>query len=343
MFKKEEEVGGRHRKVSNPVFMVFRMFLSLIILCVLFLGAYQAFRTFSGLDPLKISPQAVVHNLLDSKYLFNLASQILSFDPKQTSDFSKIAGQLTGSKSPNVSPKPTGNLSFKFAIMTDSHNDNEHLATALKQAKSEGAAFIIHTGDFSDVGTIDELQAAKAKMDASGVQYYSTAGDHDLWDSRNKKQPALTNYTQVFGDPYRSFGFQGVRFLILYNSDNYQGMDDLQRSWAMDELQRATDAKAIFVFSATPFYHPSSDHVMGRVEPKLKAQASEMLADFKKYHVSHVFAGDTHFYSQYSDPSGLAMTTVGAITSERNAQSSRFAIVDVYDSGQYTIQDVEVK
>lgn len=345
MSHKEEHSGGHKKhKGSNPLFMVFRVILSLAILCALFLLCYSAFKSFSGLDPLKINPHQVASNLLDSHYLYNIAAQILSFDPSQGTDLGKIASQFTSGIVPEATEVPKGQILYRFAVVADSHNDNQYLADALNQAKAGGAAFVIGLGDYTDVGTDAELVAAKAQFDQAGLPYYSTAGDHDLWDSRDKKDPAITNYAQAFGSPYSSFGYKNSRFLILYNADNYLGMDDVQRTWAMEELQAQQDSQPLFVFAAIPFYHPSSDHVMGKTTPSLREQAEAMMDDFEKYNVSHVFAGDAHIYSSYTEPiSQVKMTTVGAITSSRNSQNPRFVMVDVYDSGQYTINDTEIR
>jgi len=37
------------------------------------------------------------------------------------------------------------------------------------------------------------------------------------------------------------------------------------------------------------------------------------------------------------------MTVVGALTSTRNTQAPRFAVVDVYDDGSYNVKDQEIK
>ncbi|KKQ14068.1 MAG: hypothetical protein US28_C0040G0009 [Candidatus Daviesbacteria bacterium GW2011_GWA1_36_8] len=77
---------------------------------------------------------------------------------------------------------------------------------------------------------------------------------------------------------------------------------------------------------------------MGKVTPKLKNQADHLIDIFKKGGVEEVFSADTHFYSRYQEPkSMLNMTTVGAVTSDRNPQTPRFAIVEVYTDGSYNV------
>ena len=116
--------------------------------------------------------------------------------------------------------------------------------------------------------------------------------------------------------------------------------------WLEDELLRAgsSDSKLTFVFAPTPLYHPSSDHVMGKVTPKLIGQAEHLATTFKRAGVDMVFSADTHFYSRFIEPKNeLEMMTVGAVTSERNPQAPRFAMVEILEDGSYNIEEVEMR
>ncbi|MBI2338510.1 hypothetical protein HYU95_05000, partial [Candidatus Daviesbacteria bacterium] len=60
--------------------------------------------------------------------------------------------------------------------------------------------------------------------------------------------------------------------------------------------------------------------------------------------VKKVFAGDAHFFSEYSEAvTGLPMVTVGAVTIERNPQVPRFAVVSVFEDGETRVEDIEIK
>src|SRR3990167_2757659 len=104
---------------------------------------------------------------------------------------------------------------LRFVLVSDSANENELLAKALSQAQGAGVNFVIGLGDWSSVGTIEQLTATKAVFDQSGLNYYLTAGDHDLWDSRNRGEEALVNYRQVLGEPTREFDANGIQFMIV--------------------------------------------------------------------------------------------------------------------------------
>jgi hypothetical protein len=216
----------------------------------------------------------------------------------------------------------------------------------LAQAKEEGAQFVIGIGDLSDVGPIDELTKTKAVYEAAGMPYYIAPGDHDMWDSRNQKKDASQNFMDVFGSPYQSFTYKNSRFIIINNADNYVGIDSTQLQWIEDELENVnqTATQQIFVIADIPLFHPSSDHVMGKTEPKLKNQSDHLISIFSRTGVKQIFSADTHMYSSYKEPTtDLPMMTVGAVTSDRNAQSPRFVMVDVREDGSYNTRQEEIQ
>lgn len=329
-------------------FTIFRLGLSLLIMGVLLLGVYQAYKSFSGIDPLKVSPQSLLSSFLSSDDAYKLITGILSAKPEDSLNQAKSFikdGKIDLPKSTPIKAQ-TSPLDFKFAIVTDSHDDNDDLKKALTQAKEANAQFIIGLGDYTNVGTLDELRSAKLTFDTVKLPYYVTAGDHDLWDSRNRNLPAFKDFTDVFGTPYQSFAFNDTRIILVYNSDNYLGLDSAQLVWLEGEMENINidKPKNIFVMLSSPLYHPSSDHFMGKVTPKLIDQAEHLRKLFKDNNVAEVFAGDVHFYSRYTDPKyNLKMTVVGALVKDRNAQASRYSMVDVYTDGSYNIVDTEIK
>lgn len=322
----------RHYQKRSPniLFVIFRLTLSLSMLTVLIIGIYIAYKHFSGLDPLKLDPQAVLSKLLAGKIPQELPQQIL--------------GQKT--KLPMPLKEKSANLAFRFLLVTDSHNDNTNLGKAIDQAKESypDLRFIIGLGDYTEVGTIQELKNAKSLFDASGLRYFLIPGDHDLWDCRNKELPLVSCFEEVFGRDYQSFVFENFRFLLLNNGDNYKGFDSEQLKWITEEFEKNKETKDTLVFLHEPLFHPSSDHVMGRIEKSLKGQADQLIFQFKEGGVTKVFAGDIHFFSEYSEPViDLSMVTIGAVTNERNPQAPRFAVVTVFEDGSTKVEDVEIK
>lgn len=311
---------------------------------VLLGGIYAAYKHFSGLDPLKLNPQAVLSELLSGKVPKEFLGQGLSDQINQ-----KVLGQQKSKEIPSESlTEPAGQLVFRFLMVADSHSDNANLSKAISQAKGSfpDLKFIIGLGDYTEVGTIDELKNAKAEFDNSGLRYFLIPGDHDLWDCRNKGLLPVSCFNQVFGLPYQSFTFENFRFILLNNSDNYVGFDGEQLQWVTQELEKAKteDLKETFVFLHEPLYHPSSEHVMGWVEKELKSQAGGLLFQLQEAGVAKVFSGDIHYFSEYSEPkTGIPMFTIGAVTMERNPQAPRFAVVSVLEDGETEVEDIEIR
>ncbi len=355
MFRGHEETRRRGGGPFKAIFGIVRVFISLFIMAILLLGVLQAYKSFSGVDPLKTSPKSIIENIIASENLYTLITGLLSASPGDSLDKAKqllspedSEGNPVETLLPdsNSDPRTGSPLAFRFAIVSDSHNDNDHLKKALQMAKSKGARFVVGLGDFTDVGTVDELRKAKLQFDTVGLPYYVTAGDHDLWDSRDKKQTASKNFQEVFGLPYQSLAYQNLRIVMMYDADNYLGIDGAQQKWLEDELTRlnSDSAKPIFVMTGTPLFHPSSDHQMGRINNSLRTQADKFSALFKDKGVKEVIAGDTHFFSRYADPkTDLKMTTSGAVTSTRNIQNPRFMMVEIYQDGSYSLIDTEIK
>lgn len=313
--------------------------MSLIIMGILALGLLQAYKAFSGYDPMKLDADSL-KGLLTSDSAYQTLISLLTFDPKDAVRGVGDVGEVREEEKSSNAP-----VKFKFAVMADSHKDTLSLERALNQAREEGVRFVVIMGDLSDIGTLEELESTKRVLDASTLTYYTAAGDHDLWDSRDKESDPPKNFTTVFGKTYQAFSYDTVRYILIYNSDNYLGLDGVQLQWLEDELLRAGEkSEQVFVFAPTPLYHPSSDHVMGKVTPKLVSQAEHLTTTFKRSGVDMVFSADTHFYSRFTEPKNeLNMMTVGAITSERNPQAPRFAMVEVLEDGEFNIAETEIK
>ncbi|MBI2019532.1 metallophosphoesterase [Candidatus Daviesbacteria bacterium] len=343
---------GKHHKKrsSNILFVIFRLILSFVMLTVLLGGSYAAYKQFSGTDPLKLDPLSIAKSLLAARtpQQFVKAIPSFKFDSKTSQPEKTILGEAAKTGSQSDSKESNKRSLFRFLMVADSHSDNANLAKALIQATSAypDLKFLIGLGDYTEVGTIAELKAAKKVFDSGNLRYFLIPGDHDLWDCRNRSLAPISCFEEVFGSSYQSFIFENFKFLMLDNSDNYKGFDNTQSEWITTELEKVKQEgnKGVLVFLHKPLYHPSSDHVMGAVEKSLKNQAGGLIFQLKEFNTTEVFAGDTHFTSRYQEPkTNLTMSTVGAVTLERNPQVPRFAIVTVFEDGSLRAEDIEIK
>lgn len=243
-------------------------------------------------------------------------------------------------KKETILPQKTEIL--KFAILADSHNDNDLLAKALDSAKSQGASFVIGLGDYTNIGTVDELKAAKEVFDKSGLTYYATAGDHDLWDSRNRGQNPLANFNNIFGKTNHQIGNNDIQIDILDNSDIYRGMDPGTWSLVTDSLKKPSKLRFVMAHK-TPF-HPDSKHIMGAESREVAKQADRLIKLIEENKVDGFFSGDLHFFAKFQSPSqSVKITTVGAVTDDKNFQGPRFGIVKVYGDYSWEVEDLEIR
>ncbi len=231
---------------------------------------------------------------------------------------------------------------LRFAIVTDSSGENQLLEKALSQAKGAGVNFVIGLGDWTTVGTRADLLSAKKVFDESGFKYYVTAGDHDLWDSRDKKEEPLNNFIEVFGEPNSLIEQNGIKIVLIDNSDIYKGLGE--KTW--DFLDKAFWEKAKLTFVAahkTPF-HPESKHIMGAQSVDVANQAQRLMKILRENSIDGFFSGDIHFFARFNtEDEKIKITTIGAVARERNFQGPRFGIVKVFSDYTWEVEDVEIR
>lgn len=240
---------------------------------------------------------------------------------------------------------------LRFAIVTDSENDNENLGMVLGQAKAGNAKFVIGLGDFTKLGMIEDLNSAKNTFDRSGLLYFVTAGDRDMWSSRNEGMEATTIFRQVFGAPTSEFNQSEIQFILVSDADIYKGISP--GDWSLVSSSLLRPSNLTFVFAHKTPYHPQSSHVMGADDREVADQAKEFMTLMEQTGVDGFFSGDLHFFAQFSSKGGstsgrqspedvVKITTIGAVGRERNILGSRFAMVRVYSDYTWEVEDMPI-
>ena len=259
------------------------------------------------------------------------------------------------SSNSKVEPKRT---ILRIGLVADSHNENELLGKALQQAQGMGINFVIGLGDYTNLGTVDELMAAKSEFEKSKLEYFLIPGDRDGWESRNKGETEPVNFIEVFGPSNQIIEKEGVEFVLVDNSNLYKGISE--EGWAdlTSELGDLSQKRLTFVFAHKTPFHPQSSHIMGEDSPEVAEQANELMAilegqrdrgtesieEIKEQGVDGFFSGDIHFFASYQSPNKVVkITTIGAVASERNFQGPRFAILTVYDDYSWEVEDIEIR
>lgn len=228
-------------------------------------------------------------------------------------------------------------VASRLAIFADTHSDTTMVGEALKRVGELKIDYIVGLGDWTNIGTVSELQEMKALMASSKIPYWTTLGDHELWQS------GTANFEGVFGKTYESFDKDGLHHILLNTSDTKKGLGEEQLNWLKEDLEK-NKGKGTFLFMHLPLYHPLNYRTIwekGGENEQVKKEVDELLPLLKKYSIKAAFAGDHHLSSDYLEPiSGVKMYIIGAITSERNLQKSRFSIVNVFEEGSFSVEEV---
>jgi 3',5'-cyclic AMP phosphodiesterase CpdA len=159
---------------------------------------------------------------------------------------------------------------FTFLQISDSHigfdkaanpDTRATLRQALAKVKSLPAApaFIIHTGDVTQVSRDNEFDDADQILKETGIQTFFVPGEHDMVDEGGGKA-----FLERFGKDSRgagwfSFDHQGVHFVGLVNVADLKpgGMGNLgpvQLAWLKRDLATRPSSTPIVVFAHIPLW-----------------------------------------------------------------------------------------
>jgi len=105
---------------------------------------------------------------------------------------------------------------FKFAFVSDTHigspdgkAEEDLRRTVADINATTGLAFVVLTGDITEMGTNDEIARAKAILDSLNIPWYILPGNHDTGWSES----GGVTFTKVFGYSTFNFEYEGIRFI----------------------------------------------------------------------------------------------------------------------------------
>ena len=105
---------------------------------------------------------------------------------------------------------------FRFAFLSDTHigspngSAEEDLRRTVRDINAmDDIAFVVLTGDITELGTNGELALAKQILDSLDVPYYIIPGNHDTGWSESGGQGFVT----TFGSDRFHFSYGGIRFI----------------------------------------------------------------------------------------------------------------------------------
>ena len=148
---------------------------------------------------------------------------------------------------------------FRFAFLSDTHigspdgKAEEDLRRTVDDInKMTDIAFVVITGDITELGTNDEIKRAKQIFDALKVPYHIIPGNHDTGWSES----GGVSFSTIFGNDKFSFEYSGIRFLGCA-SGPYVRMSDghVPRSainWLDKELKTVKDQQPVIFLNHYP-------------------------------------------------------------------------------------------
>lgn len=105
---------------------------------------------------------------------------------------------------------------FRFAFLSDTHigspdgKAEEDLRRTVEDINQmTDIAFVVLTGDITELGTNEEISRARQILDGLKVPYYIIPGNHDTGWSESGGE----SFIRVFGNDKFSFEYGGIRFL----------------------------------------------------------------------------------------------------------------------------------
>jgi 3',5'-cyclic-AMP phosphodiesterase len=146
----------------------------------------------------------------------------------------------------NKEPNPDARTTFREAV-------------ALINAMPRKPAFILHTGDVSQLSKASEFDDADQILKATGVEVFHVPGEHDMLDEGQGKA-FLDRYGKgTLGDGWKSFDHNGVHFVGLVNVKDLKagGMGHLgsaQLDWLKKDLAPLSASTPIVVYTHIPLW-----------------------------------------------------------------------------------------
>lgn len=222
---------------------------------------------------------------------------------------------------------------FIFASDIESDFVSTESLLTFDDVKNSDALFI--TGDITHLGTEEHMQRIYDVLSKYDKNIYLVPGDRDLWKS------GITNFNKVFGESYKIVEVSGSTFLLIDNSDEYAGISDDQWKFIEDNISNAD-----FIVLHNPIYFDGSPlstlfhKGMGQYSAEVESQRLRLLDSIRNADVKAVFAGDQHIFSRELDNTkqGLEYYVIGSLNFERSLSGSTYAILRVYDDGQYSVE-----
>ena len=193
---------------------------------------------------------------------------------------------------------------FTFMQVSDSHigfmkpaNPDSRVtyreAIARIKALPTKPAFMIHTGDISQLSKPEEFDDADQITRESGLETFFVPGEHDVLDEENGEAYRDRYAKQGQGDGWYAFDHSGVHFIALVNVMSLKAggagsFGPAQLAWLKADLAGRRHSQPIVVFTHVPMWTVYQDWGWGTDD------AAEALSYLKPFGSVTVLNGHIH-------------------------------------------------
>jgi 3',5'-cyclic-AMP phosphodiesterase len=203
-------------------------------------------------------------------------------------------------------PKTAGRVvtPFSFVQVSDSHigfakDPNPDARATFREAVAKikampaKPAFILHTGDVSQLSKPAEFDDADQILKEAGVPVFHVPGEHDMLDEGQGKA-FLDRYGQgALGDGWRSFDHGGVHFVGLVNVHDLKAggmghLGDDQLAWLKKDLAPLSASTPLVIYTHIPLWTIYADWGWGTDD------AAQALALTRRFGSVTVLNGHIH-------------------------------------------------
>jgi 3',5'-cyclic AMP phosphodiesterase CpdA len=205
---------------------------------------------------------------------------------------------LTIAPPPTVTPS-SADASFTFAVAGDSRDNPKVYGKVLEAVMSDGAEFLLHTGDLVNKGTDSQWTEFGETMAGFALPFYPVPGNHDGLDGE------LDGYLAHSGAPAAHYSFDQEPVHFTMADSHHGGITARELAWLRDDLSTTTQPVKMVVLHHPPFDPDGTDHIMAFGNEGFMALMAEQEVDY-------VFAGHIHAYAQEERDGVLYTITGGA-------------------------------
>jgi Icc protein len=144
-----------------------------------------------------------------------------------------------------VAPPAKPSSSFvDFAVLSDVQDAVDRVRDIFERMNEQPELeFVLSMGDLTSGGTDDELARFQSELEALGVPFFTTLGNHELGSSP-------PGFHRFFGRGSKSFTYGGVRFTTLDAAN--ATIDPLVYSWLDEWLERGADQTHVALMHYPP-------------------------------------------------------------------------------------------